>query len=100
MYPAKNGDAFLVDAGGTYILIDAGFARTYQAFIATDLAQLVVDGSRLDLVFARTSTPTISAACWSSSRLTALRTDGALKSALYGITASGRCLPGPLRLTA
>lgn len=50
MYPAKNGDAFLVDAGGTYILIDAGFARTYQDFIATDLAQLAVDGGRLDLV--------------------------------------------------
>lgn len=50
MYPAKNGDAFLVDAGGTYILIDAGFARTYQAFIATDLAKLVLDGGRLDLV--------------------------------------------------
>ena len=50
MYPAKNGDAFLVDAGGTYILIDAGFALTYQAFIATDLAKLVLDGGRLDLV--------------------------------------------------
>lgn len=50
MYPAKNGDAFLVDAGGTYILIDAGFASTYQDFIAADLAQLAKDGSRLDLV--------------------------------------------------
>lgn len=50
MYPAKNGDAFILDAGGTYILIDAGFARTYQDFIATDLAQLAVDGGRLDLV--------------------------------------------------
>ncbi|MDP3799787.1 MAG: AVAST type 1 anti-phage system MBL fold metallo-hydrolase Avs1a [Polaromonas sp.] len=50
MYPANNGDAFLVDAGGTYILIDAGFASTYQDFIATDLAQLAKDGSRLDLV--------------------------------------------------
>lgn len=50
MYPAKNGDAFLVDAGGTYILIDAGFASTYHDYIATDLAQLVVDRGRLDLV--------------------------------------------------
>lgn len=50
MYPAKNGDAFLVDACGTYILIDAGFASTYQDFIATDLAQLAKDGGRLDLV--------------------------------------------------
>ena len=50
MYPAKNGDAFLIDAGGTYILIDAGFASTYRDLIATDLAQLAKDGSRLDLV--------------------------------------------------
>jgi hypothetical protein len=50
MYPAKNGDAFLVDAGGTFILIDAGFASTYHDFIATDLAQLASDGRRLDLV--------------------------------------------------
>ena len=32
MYPAKNGDSFLVDAGGTFILIDAGFASTFQDF--------------------------------------------------------------------
>jgi beta-lactamase superfamily II metal-dependent hydrolase len=50
MYPAKNGDAFLVDAGGTYLLIDAGFATTYQDFIAPDLAQLAREGARLDLV--------------------------------------------------
>lgn len=50
MYPAKNGDAFLVDAGGTYLLIDAGFASTYQDFIAADLAQLAKEGGRLDLV--------------------------------------------------
>ena len=50
MYPAKNGDAFLVDAGGTYLLIDAGFASTYQDFIAADLAQLAEAGGRLDLV--------------------------------------------------
>lgn len=50
MYPAKNGDSFLVNADGTYILIDAGFASTYQDFIATDLAQLARAGGRLDLV--------------------------------------------------
>lgn len=50
MYTAKNGDAFLVDAGGTYLLIDAGFASTYQNFIATDLAQLAKGGGRLALV--------------------------------------------------
>ncbi|UXH80101.1 AVAST type 1 anti-phage system MBL fold metallo-hydrolase Avs1a [Roseateles amylovorans] len=50
MYPAKNGDAFLVDAGGSHILIDAGFASTYQSFIASDLAVLAKAGGRLDLV--------------------------------------------------
>lgn len=50
MYPAKNGDSFLVNADGTYILIDAGFPSTYQDFIATDLAQLARAGGRLDLV--------------------------------------------------
>ena len=50
MYPAKNGDAFLVDAGGRYFLIDAGFASTYRDFIAADLAYLATLGGRLDLV--------------------------------------------------
>lgn len=30
MYDAKNGDAFLINAGGKHLLIDAGFASTYQ----------------------------------------------------------------------
>ncbi len=50
MYPAKNGDSFLVNADCTYILIDAGFASTYRDFIATDLVQLAKAGGRLDLV--------------------------------------------------
>ena len=50
MYPAKNGESFLVNADSAYILIDAGFASTYQDFIATDLAQLAKAGGRLDLV--------------------------------------------------
>ena len=50
MYPAKNGDAFLADADGTYLLIDAGFTSTYQDFIAADLAQVAKEGGQLDLV--------------------------------------------------
>lgn len=50
MYPAKNGDSFLVNADSTYILIDAGFASTYQDFIATDLALVAKAGGRLALV--------------------------------------------------
>lgn len=49
MYPARNGDSFLVDAGGSFILIDAGFASTYQDFVKTDLASLSSDGHRLAL---------------------------------------------------
>lgn len=49
MYPARNGDSFLVDAGGTFILIDAGFASTFQDFVKTDLASLTSDGRRLAL---------------------------------------------------
>lgn len=49
MYPASNGDAFLVDAAGTFILIDAGFASTFQNFIKADLASLNSDGQRLAL---------------------------------------------------
>ena len=37
MYPARNGDSFLIDAAGEFILIDAGFASTFQDFIKADL---------------------------------------------------------------
>ncbi|MFI8645006.1 AVAST type 1 anti-phage system MBL fold metallo-hydrolase Avs1a [Pseudomonas iridis] len=50
MYPARNGDAFLIDASGTYILVDAGFASTYSNHVAQDLAQLSNLGGRLSLV--------------------------------------------------
>lgn len=49
MYPAKNGDSFLVDAEGTFILIDAGFASTFQNFVKKDLSLLASDGCRLAL---------------------------------------------------
>jgi len=44
MYPARNGDSFLVDAGGRFILIDAGFASTFQDFVKKDLSLLANDG--------------------------------------------------------
>lgn len=50
MYPAKNGDAFLIDADGPNLLIDAGFACTYHDYIAPDLTQLASSGGQLDLV--------------------------------------------------
>lgn len=50
MYPAKNGDAFLIDAAGTYILIDAGYTSTFTEHISQDLTCLSQAGSHLNLV--------------------------------------------------
>src|SRR3990167_2791964 len=50
MYPAKNGDAFLINANDQYILIDAGYASTYATYISEDLAELAVRGESLKLV--------------------------------------------------
>jgi len=49
MYPAKNGDAFLIEVAGQYILIDAGYAATFCDEIAPDLSQLRLAGQRLSL---------------------------------------------------
>lgn len=50
MYPADNGDAFLIQANGSNLLVDGGYAATYQNFIAEDLTRLANCGGRLDLV--------------------------------------------------
>lgn len=49
MYPAKNGDAFLVEIAGHYVLIDAGYASTFRDEIAPDLSRLHSSGARLSL---------------------------------------------------
>ncbi|MBB3274278.1 MULTISPECIES: AVAST type 1 anti-phage system MBL fold metallo-hydrolase Avs1a [unclassified Pseudoxanthomonas] len=49
MYPAKNGDAFLIEVAGQYILIDAGYASTFHDEIAPDLSTLHHDGKHLSL---------------------------------------------------
>jgi Metallo-beta-lactamase superfamily len=49
MYPARNGDSFLIDAAGEFILIDAGFASTFQDFVKADLMALASAGGRLAL---------------------------------------------------
>lgn len=54
MFPAKNGDSFLIresqspQAGS--ILVDGGFDCTYSAFIAPELEALRQQGAALDLV--------------------------------------------------
>lgn len=50
MYPAKNGDAFLISAFGTHILVDAGYESTFDEYIAPDLKHLSDKGYRLDLL--------------------------------------------------
>lgn len=50
MYPANNGDAFLINANGNHLLVDAGYASTYTGYIAQDLAELSRAGERLSLV--------------------------------------------------
>jgi len=50
MYPAKNGDAFLVRASGSHILIDAGYATTFHEHILKDLRQVANAGHVLDLL--------------------------------------------------
>ena len=55
MYPAGNGDAFLIRENApkkTAILIDGGYASTFQACISLDLTDLAQLGYSLDLVVA------------------------------------------------
>jgi len=55
MYPARNGDAFLIKDNvtkPTAILIDGGYASTFQAYISPDLTRLAQLGYSLDLVVA------------------------------------------------
>lgn len=50
MYPAQNGDAFLLRSNGTNVLIDAGYAKTFNEYILDDLRKLQSKGECLDLV--------------------------------------------------
>ena len=50
MYPAQNGDAFLLSANGTNVLIDGGYAKTFDAHIFNDLRDLEANGECLDLI--------------------------------------------------
>ena len=50
MYPAGNGDAFLISSNGTNVLIDAGYASTFNQHILVDLYYLASKGECLDLL--------------------------------------------------
>lgn len=49
MYPAQNGDAFLLSTDKTNILIDGGYARTFDTYIKKDLEDLATREECLDL---------------------------------------------------
>lgn len=50
MYPAENGDAFLISSEKANILIDAGYARTFNSYIRQDLEEIASRGACLNLV--------------------------------------------------
>ncbi|MFI4152711.1 AVAST type 1 anti-phage system MBL fold metallo-hydrolase Avs1a [Klebsiella quasipneumoniae] len=50
MYPAQNGDAFLLSTGRTNILIDGGYASTFYSYIQKDLEELAAKNACLNLV--------------------------------------------------
>jgi hypothetical protein len=55
IYPARNGDAFLIKAEGGHrgaVLIDGGYAPTFEQYILPDLVELAAAGYALDLVVA------------------------------------------------
>ena len=57
MYPAKNGDAFLISSNmendrNINILVDAGYSSTFKEHIAPDLQTIHGHGGKLDLVVA------------------------------------------------
>ena len=50
MYPAENGDGFLLSADGTNVLIDGGYAKTFDNHILSDLQDLEAKEECLDLI--------------------------------------------------
>lgn len=52
MYRAGNGDAFLLSAAESNVLVDGGYAQTFDEHILPDLLEIARRGERLDLVVA------------------------------------------------
>lgn len=50
MYPAGNGDAFLITGAGINVLVDGGYTSTFEEHICQDLRDLSTKGGRLDLL--------------------------------------------------
>lgn len=50
IFPALNGDCFLISAGETNILIDGGYGNTYDKFLKPYLNKIASQGKKLSLV--------------------------------------------------
>ncbi|WP_076572788.1 hypothetical protein [Salimicrobium salexigens] len=53
MFPAKNGDCFLVSLGTKnkkHILIDCGYVETYRQFLKKELLKIAAAGEAIDLI--------------------------------------------------
>lgn len=50
MYPAGNGDAFLISAAGSNVLVDGGYGQTFEEHISRDLRNIASKGESLDLL--------------------------------------------------
>jgi len=50
MYPARNGDAFLVEDDRTTIMIDGGYVTTFNDSLLSDLRTRAAEGKAIDLL--------------------------------------------------
>jgi beta-lactamase superfamily II metal-dependent hydrolase len=50
IFPALNGDCFLITTGGTNILIDGGYVNTYNEFLKPNLIEMASKGEKLSLL--------------------------------------------------
>ncbi|MBC3766698.1 AVAST type 1 anti-phage system MBL fold metallo-hydrolase Avs1a [Neptunicella marina] len=50
MYPAENGDAFLLCSDEVNILVDGGYAKTFSSYVRPDLESMANNEEHLELV--------------------------------------------------
>lgn len=50
IFPALNGDCFLITTGETNILIDGGYVNTYNEFLKPNLIEMASKGEKLSLL--------------------------------------------------
>jgi glyoxylase-like metal-dependent hydrolase (beta-lactamase superfamily II) len=52
IFPASNGDCFLIRGSGANVLIDGGYNVTFEDHLRPELAQIGLERQRLDLLVA------------------------------------------------